>query len=167
MYAFRAAFRERDASESIDEVNSAGERVIAGRRTSPRSAVSNVTLRQELADDLGSLLNTVNFAAAEDIAAFDHVQRSILNYGVADLTAISSDSQMINELSGALATVLQSYEQRLIPGSIHAKLEHSADDASGHIRFHVTADMHSTPADIPVEFVADIEADGKMKVSRF
>lgn len=167
MHAFRAAFRERDSTENIDEKTGDGERIIAGRRSSPRSAVSDVALRQELADDLGTLLNTINMASAEDLTGLERVQKSILNFGVTDLTAVTSDSTDADDLARQLSIVLERFEQRLIPGSIQVKAQESKDDASGHIRFHVNADMYSTPVDVAVEFVADIEADsGKMKVTR-
>jgi type VI secretion system protein ImpF len=167
MYAFREAFRTRDAEKDLSAKNEAGEAVIAGRRSSPRSAVSDTALRQELADDLTTLLNTVNLAAAQDIESLEHVRRSILNFGVPDLTRITVDDQVAVGLSKSMIELLQRYEPRLVADTIHIKQEARPDDASGLIRFHVTADMISTPVDIAVEFIADIEAgSGKMKVSR-
>lgn len=167
MHAFRAAFRERDAARDIDRKTEDGERLIAGRRASPRSAVSEGILRQELADDLAALLNTVNLAAAEDMTSFEHARNSILNYGIADLTAIATNSRDIDNLSKSMAATLERFEPRLIPGTIVVKQEDTGDDASGRVRLHINADMHSTPVDVAVEFVAEIEPDsGKMKVSR-
>lgn len=167
MHAFRAAFKERDAAELIDRKTEDGERVIAGRRASPRSAVSENVLRQELADDLSALLNTVNLASADDLSEFEHVRSSILNFGIADITAISTNSRELDELSRAMSAILERYEPRLIPGTIAIRQEEASDDASGCVRLHINADMYSTPVDVAVEFVAEIEADsGKMKLSR-
>lgn len=167
MHAFRAAFQERDSARPIDRKNEDGERIIAGRRATPRSSVNEAVLRQELAEDLSALLNTVNLAAAQDLTGLDRVAGSILNFGVTDLTAIATNSRAADDLSGALASKLEHYESRLIPGTVRIRNEESRDDASGQLRFHITAEMYSTPVDVAVEFVAEIETDsGKMKLTR-
>lgn len=166
MYAFRAAFSSRDATQTIDRKTDDGERVIAGRRASPRSSINESALRQELVEDMSALLNTVHLASAQDMAGFDHVQNSILNFGVADLTAISTESRELDELSKAMTVILERYEPRLIPGTVAIKQSVVSEDATGHVRLHITADMYSTPVDVAVEFVAEIEPDsGKMKLS--
>ncbi len=67
MQAFRAAFHDKDSAKVLDLRTNEEERVIAGRRSSPRNAVNEAVLRQELAEDLGSLLNTINFASVENL----------------------------------------------------------------------------------------------------
>jgi type VI secretion system protein ImpF len=167
MYAFREAFRTRDAEKDLSAKNEAGEAVIAGRRSSPRSSVSDAMLRQELAHDLTTLLNTVHLEAADNLANLDHVRRSILNYGVPDLTRITADDIVADGLASQIVDLLRKFEPRLVPDTIRVKPEARPDDAAGLIRYHVTADMISTPVDIAVEFIADVEAgSGKMKVSR-
>jgi type VI secretion system protein ImpF len=167
MYAFREAFRERDAGSDLSAKNEAGETVIAGRRSSPRSAVSDAVLRQDLAEDLTTLLNTVNLAAAEDLEDFEFVRDSILNFGIADLTRVTSDSFVAEGLAENINALLRRYEPRLVPGSITVKSVPRPDDAAGLIRFHVSADMISIPVDVAVEFVADMEVgSGKVKVTR-
>ena len=82
MHAFRAANAARDAKTKIDLRNEHGERLIAGRRVSGRTPVSETVLRKEVARDLESLMNTVALESTEDLSGFAHVQRSILNAGI-------------------------------------------------------------------------------------
>jgi type VI secretion system protein ImpF len=167
MQAFRAAYRERDAGKPLDLKNEQGERVIAGRRSSPRNAVNESALREGLSEDLGSLLNTINMAACEDLQDAPFVARSILNYGMIDLTAISIDELAVDDIGAKLAAALKAYEPRLITETIAVERDTSVDSASLKLRFNVHAEMFATPADVPVEFVADIEVDsGKLKISR-
>ena len=167
MHAFREAFRMRDAAKPIDNRNEAGERVIAGRRTSPRSAVSEAALRIELGDDLSALLNTVELAATDDLVGVERVGGSILNFGVPDLTAISASPEAAVRVAHLLRQKLELYECRLVPGTIVVFSEPIDDTASGQLRLHIHAEMYSTPTDIPVEFVADVEVEtGKIKVFR-
>ena len=85
MHAFRSANATRDAKKKIDLRTEAGERVIAGRRTSGRMPVTDSVLRREVAIDLESLMNTIAFESSEDLEEFDLVRKSILNFGLPDV----------------------------------------------------------------------------------
>ena len=158
MQAFRSAFRERDSTTPRDLRNTDEERIIAGRRSSPRNAVNEAVLKQELADDLAALLNTVNLASCEDLDGLEEVQKSILNYGIEDLSAIAVDTRGMDEIGPRMRQVLETYEGRLIDDSVTVRQSTEADEVSARLTFHITADMYATPADVPVEFIADVEA---------
>jgi type VI secretion system protein ImpF len=167
MHAFRQSFEEKDSRKQVDLRDAAGERVIASRRNAARFPVSEVTLRRELAEDLNGLLNTIKLGSAEQIGAFSFVARSILNYGLTDITSHSIEENAVDEITDELSRVLATYEPRLIASSIEVKRDSSIDTSMLNIRFTVHAEMHATPVDIPVEFVAELELDsGKMHVSR-
>jgi type VI secretion system protein ImpF len=160
MQAFRAAFRERDSEKNVDMRSQEGERVIAGRRTTPRNSVSEAALRQDLASDLAALLNTVNLASAVDLEGLDEVQTSILNYGVDDLTSISANSSSAGNIPGKIRKVLQTYEARLAEGTVAVAPNEKLDELNTKLSLHVSAEMYATPSDIPIEFVADVEPFG-------
>ena len=167
MHAFREAFRKKDSRQKLDLRDNTGERVIASRRASAGSWVDEGTLRRELAEDLNALLNTINLGSAEDLSEFSYVGRSILNYGLTDITGYSIEENAVEDIGDELRTALTDYEPRLIPPSIEIKRDATFDNSGQKIRFTVNADMHSTPVDLPVEFVAELELDsGKMRVSR-
>jgi type VI secretion system protein ImpF len=160
MQAFRAAFRERDSEKNIDMRSQEGERVIAGRRTTPRNSVSETALRQDLANDLAALLNTVNLASAVDLEGLDEVKSSILNYGVEDLTSVSANSSSVGNIPGKIRKVLQTYEARLAEGTVTVTPNEELDELNTKLSMHVSAEMHATPSDVPIEFVADVEPFG-------
>jgi len=168
MQAFRAAFRDRDSEKNVDVRSQEGERVIAGRRTTPRNAVSEGLLRQDLAEDISALLNTVNLASAIDLAGMDEVQTSILNYGVDDLTAIPAGSAAVSGLPNKIRKVLETYEARLAQGSVAIMPNREFDELNTKLSLHVSADMYATPSDVPIEFVADVEPFGNnVKLTKF
>ena len=122
-------------------------------------------LRSELGEDLASLLNTVELAAIEDLNGFDAVAASILNFGVPDLTAIVASPEAARRVAHLLKQRLELYDCRLVPGTVTISGEPLDDSASGQLRFHISAEMVSTPTDIPIEFVADVEVEsGKIRV---
>jgi type VI secretion system protein ImpF len=167
MHAFREAFRNKDARKELDLRDDTGERIIASRRVSARSWVNEAALRRDLAEDLTRLLNTVNLASADDLSDFSYTARSIINYGLTDITAYSMEETAVDNITNHLRQTLADYEPRLIAASIEVTRDTVLDNSAQKIRFAVNAEMHATPVDIPVEFVAELELDsGKMRISR-
>lgn len=167
MAAFRQAFDEGDSKQRIDERDEAGERVVAGRRATGRSTMSEAALQRTVSEDLESLMNTVNLEASLDLDEHDAVRRSILNYGFADVVHRTIDEIGVNDISEEIQTVLQTYEPRLLPGSVQVVRDWSVSSDELKIRFVVRADLNCDPLNLPVEFVADLERDtGKITISR-
>ena len=167
MHAFREAFRQKDAKKDLDLRDDSGERVIASRRVSARSWINEAALRRDLAEDLTRLLNTVNLDSAQDLSEFSFAARSIVNYGLVDITTFAIDDNAVSDITDELRQSLVDYEPRLIRESIEVSRDRTVDSAAHQIRFAVNAEMHATPVDIPVEFVAELELDsGKMRISR-
>lgn len=167
MYAFRSAHKEKDATKALDIRSAADERVIAGRRSTPRNSVNESALKQELADDLSALLNTINLAAAENLDGLDEVKHSILNYGIDELTAISTGSKQSEGIAPRLVEVLQDYEVRLVAGTVKIVADLVTDEVNSRVSLHVSGEMFATPSDVAVEFIADVEPySGKVKVKQ-
>src|SRR5690349_9409620 len=91
MFAFRSAFAARDAKKKTERFDESGERVVTGRRSAGRTPITESQLRREVAVDLEALMNTVALESAEDIEEFDHVRKSILNFGFPDIAHRSID----------------------------------------------------------------------------
>lgn len=167
MYAFRAAHEKRDAKQKVDLRNEAGERVIAARRVTARTPISDTGLRREVAGDLLNLFNTTNLDAVEDLSEAPEVARSILNYGFPDLAWRSIDENSLVDLGREIETALGDFEPRLIRGSIKATRDTQTSAEELKLRFLVKADLRTNPVNVPVEFVAEVELDsGKIKVDR-
>ena len=167
MHAFRQAFKERDSTKKIDQRDAAGERVVASRRLSKINIVNEETLRQQLSIDLNALMNTVSMSSSEDISELQHVKKSILNFGLEDIAHLTLEERGVNEIQNDLFKALIHYEPRLIKHSIEVERDTSVDISKHNIRFMISAEMHATPMDVPVEFLADLElSSGKMKISK-
>lgn len=168
MQAFRESFRKRDAAKPMDLRDEVGNRVVAGRRNSQRRMASDQSLRQDLAEDLVSLFNTVNLASSVDLDGLDHVRRSILNYGLDDLSTMTIGSEAVSGVGTGLHDALVAFEPRLVGGSVNVARDTKRSDRHDmKVRFDVKADMHATPVDVPLDFVAELEVDSaKMKISK-
>lgn len=167
MAAFRAAYQNHDAKLRIDERDEAGERVIAGRRAGPRASLSEAELQRDVAQDLESLMNTVNFASGRDMGPFPLVDRSILNFGFPDVVHRSIDEIGVSDVGDEIETVLVHFEPRLLRESIEVRRDASLDPTELKVRFSVRAELRCDPLNLPVQFVADLERDtGKIVIRR-
>ena len=168
MFAFRGAYEARDARKKIDLRDEGGERVIASRRASPRTAITEPILRREVARDLEALMNTIALESSLSLDGCDRVRRSILNFGFPDIAHRSIDENSVEDLKDEIRTVLKTYEPRLIFDSVRVARDNSVDQGALKIRFTVNADLFCDPVNVPVEFVAEVEMDsGKIQISRF
>jgi type VI secretion system protein ImpF len=167
MYAFRSAHEARDSKKKIDLRDESGERVIASRRTSARAVINEPLLRREVARDLDALMNTIAMESTQDMHAFEHVRKSILNFGFPDIAHRSIDEISLDDVKYEIATVLMNYESRLIRNTIHVTRDDTVDAADLKVRFIVRADLFCEPVNVPIEFVAEVEADtGKIMINR-
>jgi len=167
MHAFRSAHEARDAKTKLDLRDEAGERVIAGRRAAVRTAITEPTLRREVARDLDSLMNTIALESSENLDPFDYVRGSVLNFGLPDITHRSIDEVAVEVVGEEIRSALMRHEPRLIPESIRVARDSEIDEAELKVRFIVRADLLCEPLNVPVEFVADLELDsGNISVGR-
>ena len=166
MLAFREAFQEGDASKRIEE-RVGGERVVSGRGAMRRRGADEALLKRDLAVDLMSLANTIDLASAVDISDLDYVKRSVVNFGLPDLSALTSLEAGVNDVGQYLKNALLAHEPRLRSESIHVEKTGDVDDESHRIAFTVTAEMACNPLDLPMEFVAEVEVgSGKIRLTR-
>lgn len=164
MNVFRNAARERDARKTTSEVTEDG-RVLSVRSLERREGAGQATLRENLAQDLANLMATINLDSAQSLDGFDHVKRSILNYGMSDLTHLTVDDSRRTKLAQDLKRSLLAHEPRLVPETLVVKLR-STSGRSHHVAFDITAEMAAKPVDVPLEFVAEIDTGaGKVALS--
>lgn len=167
MEAFRAANAARDARVHIDARDEAGERVVAGRRTKARAAMSAGELQRSVASDVERLMNAVNFAADTDLDPFPQVRSSILNHGFFNIGRMSIDEIGVNAIAAEIVAALRTFEPRLFPPSIAVERDTTVDAAELKLRFVVRAEIRADPLNVPVEFVADLERDtGRIRIAQ-
>jgi len=166
MHVFRAAHDAKDAKKRVDIRNEAGDRVIAGRRLRVRQVISESVLRREVTRDLDALLNTIALESTVDMSQAEYVRKSILNYGLPDVTHRSIDEIGVDDISQEIRAAVINYEPRLAAASLRVERDMSVDPVELKIRFIVRADLTCDPVNVPVEFTADIIDAGKILVNR-
>jgi type VI secretion system protein ImpF len=166
MFVFRTAHDEGDAKKKVDIRTEDGDRLIASRRLRPRQVINETMLRREVARDLTDLLNTVAMESTIDMSEAPYARKSILNFGIPDVTHRSIDEVGLNEIPDEIRTAIVNFEPRLAAATLHIERDTSVNAAELKVRFVVRADLTCYPVHVPVEFIADVIETGKIIVNR-
>ncbi|MBV9566267.1 MAG: type VI secretion system baseplate subunit TssE [Bradyrhizobium sp.] len=164
MHVFRSAHEAKDARRTIDQRNEAGERIIASRRL--RQVITETVLRREVARDLDALLNAVALEATVDMDHAPHVRKSILNFGLPDISTRTIDENAVDHIPDEIRTAIVNYEPRVAPDSLRIVRDKEVDPVELKIRFLIRGELVCHPLHVPVEFVADIVESGKIVINR-
>jgi type VI secretion system protein ImpF len=168
MHVFRAAHEAKDATKKIDPHNhkATGDRVVGVRRLGTRLTITEGGLRREVSRDLDALLNTIALESTINMSDVPYVRKSILNYGIPDLTKRSIDENSVNEIPEEIRTAIINFEPRLAADSLQVVRDTSVDAVELKVRFIVRADLICDPIHVPVEFVADVIETGQVVINR-
>jgi len=157
MNVFRQSARERDATKKDLVFAEDGGRVLSSRSIERRHGSDQATLRDHLAQDLGNLMGTIHLEAAQSLDGLPFVKKSVLNFGMQDMTRLTTEDFKSGTLVADLRATLLAHEPRLIPETLVIKLRSQHADQRQRISFDIRAEMAARPVDVPLEFVAEID----------
>lgn len=162
MHLFRSAHAGGGFLGRADEEASSG-----ATRVARRQGIDEEMLRRHLRHDLSVLLNTVNLASTVPLDDTPHVRRSIVNYGLVDLSDKSEAALGSDEVVRCVRETLLAYEPRLLPGSLEITVLSQAGQLDRCLRLHISAELLSDPVDFSLEVEAELETGaGKLHLAR-
>ena len=158
---FRQAFEEHDGrAKSQSHIEAGGLNTVAevsGRSNARRLGVDEEDLRAHVRQHLATLMNTIRLDATIDLEDAPNVAQSVINYGFQDLSNLTRKELTSHNIAKSIKQSLADHEPRLVRNSIDVKVVTLEGDNYQRVAVHVTADLIADPADIPVEFKADID----------
>ncbi|MFM0282160.1 type VI secretion system baseplate subunit TssE [Paraburkholderia sediminicola] len=78
-------------------------------------------LRESLLRDLNWLLNTTNLEATDDLAAYPHVRRSVVNFGLGALAGARVSALDWVSVQSAIRETIVQFEPRLLAESVEVR----------------------------------------------
>ena len=124
-------------------------------------------LRDIIQRDLSWLLNTHNAEPHFDAERYPAVARSVLNYGLAEVTGEFSTTQKAEAIRRSIEQAIATYEPRIIEGSVDVMLRSGTDEAEMTVGLDIRADMWAQP--MPLELYLRSKIDlttGEVAVER-
>lgn len=114
-------------------------------------------LREIIQRDLSWLLNTQNNETWLDPALYPHAARSVLNYGVREVSGEYATGPRAEEIRRSLAASIALFEPRIREGTTEVRLTAREGRSAAIIAFDIRAEMWATP--VPLEVYLRTEID--------
>lgn len=115
-------------------------------------------LRATVRRELAWLLNTTNFGAVVDLEPYPHVQTSVLNYGVPDMTGQAHTRRLILQRARDIRAAISAFEPRIDEKTLVVEPVETIERENS-ITFLIHGDVTTAVRALPVKFRTDFEAD--------
>lgn len=167
MQIFRASARAGDARDAApSERRMDDDRMISVRRRQSREGTDPASLQADLAADLASLMNTVRLDALIDLSDTPRVERSVVNFGFRDMSSLTQNQETNSRIAASIRESLIRHEPRLIAETLDVRVSERNEITEQRIFFDITAEMRASPADLPMDFVAEVDLGaGKLRMT--
>lgn len=120
--------------------------------------ISVSRLKELVQRDLAWLLNTVASSANIDFSDYPEVAKSTLNYGILDLSGVSSIIFNPKYIERELTKSIKNYEPRIIPKTLKIKISVAEKEMSAHtLSFEISGDLWAQP--LPLQLFLKTEVD--------
>lgn len=153
----------KESSELLQEAGQ-GEAVLSAAGRFNRRGMTEAEFRQSILESLSDIVSTIDLQSALDLDGLPHVTRSVINYGLFDITHLTSDDANFSDIERNIVGALTFYEPRLIAQSIAVTTSTEFNDVSQKLKIAVHAEASHDRHVVPLEFVAEIDL-GSSKVT--
>lgn len=123
-------------------------------------ALTEAELRESVRRDLAALFNTTRLEASLDLRDFPEVQRSCLNYGIAELMGDTSSGVDLEEIGQMLRDVILRYEPRLDPRTLEIRPRITrAGGGRNALAFDIEAELRASPVPLPMYLRSELDLE--------
>jgi type VI secretion system protein ImpF len=128
------------------------------QETADKRVLTMRQLRRSVLRDLEWLFNTGNLATSQDLRPYSHVSRSVVNYGIPDLSGKAVSQMNTRDLEAMLRQAILDFEPRILPNSVRVRAIISADQMSRNaIAFEIEGDLWAQPVNTRLLVKTDID----------
>lgn len=124
-----------------------------------RRVVNVRQLRQAVLRDMAWLLNASGHLTPDEIAEFPEAARSVLTYGMPDLTGLTASGIDPGEIERLIKEAMKRFEPRVLPSTL--RVTAGAHDRHGHnaIFFEIRGDLWAQPTPEPLFLRTEVDLE--------
>ncbi len=133
-----------------------------GRRTeaAERNVISSSRLREIVLRDVSWLLGTGNLATSKDLSQWPEVVKSVVNYGLPDLSGLTIAKLDSATLALAVRQAILDFEPRILPRLLRVVTTNERSDTDSRpLHFRIEGQLWSTPAPIRISFKTELDLE--------
>jgi type VI secretion system protein ImpF len=130
------------------------------RESISQQVLSHQQYKKAVIRDLAWLLNSVSLDSVVDLSSYPEVKRSVLNYGMPDISGHTSSSIDTEHLQKELKRVIYEFEPRIIPNSLKVRV-HVDPDVMTHnsLVFEIEGVVFGQPMPFPVLLRSELDLE--------
>ena len=123
--------------------------------------------REAVLRDLRWLLNCSNRESDDDITSFEEVDRSVINYGIPDLTGVPASSIKVGAVAQRIVRAIKLCEPRILPNTLRVIPQADADSFTGNaLSFRIEGELWAQPFNEKLLLKTDVDLEtGEFDVS--
>lgn len=137
------------------------------QESSSQQSMSQSQFKNAVIRDLGWLLNSVALDVCIDLERFPEVSRSVLNYGLPDLSGHTSSTVDIRSVEKSIRDAIHQFEPRIIRNSLKVTI-HSNPDSMSHnsMVFEIEGAVFGQPSPFQVVLKSELDLEcGEFKLT--
>ena len=130
------------------------------KESSSKQSMSQTEFKNAVIRDLGWLLNSVAMDVCVDLDRYPEVRRSVLNYGLPDMSGHTSSNVDVRSLESAIRLAIQLYEPRVIKNSLKVNV-HADPEAMSHnsLVFEISGAVFGQPSPFQVVLKSELDLE--------
>lgn len=130
------------------------------QETFEQRVLSLARLRESVLRDLTWLLNAHSYESVSDLTSYPQVARSVLNYGIPDLTGRTAAGVDIRAVERLLLEAIWSFEPRILRNTVKVKLV--VDEARMNhnaMVFDIEGELWAQPVPLQIYFRTELDLE--------
>jgi type VI secretion system protein ImpF len=100
------------------------------KESTAQQSMSQKEFKDAVIRDLGWLLNSVSLDVCVDLEAYPEVARSVLNFGMPDISGHTTSTIDVRSVENSLKRAIHQFEPRIIRNSLRVKVHSNPSDMS-------------------------------------
>jgi type VI secretion system protein ImpF len=130
------------------------------KESTTKQSMSQKQFKEAVIRDLGWLLNSVALEVCLDIEKYPEVQRSVLNYGLPDMSGHTSSNVNKHEMETGIRTAIQLFEPRIIRNSLKVSVHSNPDEMSHNaLIFNIEGSVFGQPSPFQVVLKSELDLE--------
>jgi type VI secretion system protein ImpF len=130
------------------------------KESSSQQSMSQTQFKEAVIRDLGWLLNSVALDVCIDLQKYPEVRRSVLNFGLPDMSGHTSSNVDVGVLESSIRTAIQLFEPRVIRNSLKVKVHSNPDEMSHNsLIFEIAGSVFGQPSPFHVVLKSELDLE--------
>ena len=130
------------------------------KESTAQQSMSQKEFKDAVIRDLGWLLNSVSLDVCVDLEPYPEVRRSVLNYGMPDISGHTSSTINVKTVESSLKQAIREFEPRIIRNSLRVKVHSDPSDMSNNsLVFEIEGAVFGQPSPFQIVLRSELNLE--------